>query len=146
MSYSVQEIKELIKAYADNSLTRLEIGEGEYSLKLRRECGETFVSVPAPAAAAAAQPVPEAEPQAAAGDEGSYVTSPIVGTFYAAPAPDQAPFVQAGSVVHKGDVLFIIESMKLMNEVTSECDGVVAEVLLESGTPVEYGQRILRME
>ena len=49
-------------------------------------------------------------------------------------------------MVHKGDVLFIIESMKLMNEVTSECDGVVAEVLLESGTPVEYGQRILRME
>ena len=74
------------------------------------------------------------------------MNSPIVGTFYAAPSPDKPPFVTVGTQVSKGDVLFIIESMKLMNEVTSEYDGVVAEIFVEDGETVEFGQPIMRIE
>ena len=69
--------------------------------------------------------------------------SPIVGTFYSRPAPDKEPCVSVGSKVKKGDVLFIIESMKLMNEITSEFDGEVAEILTEDGQGVEYGQPVM---
>ena len=69
--------------------------------------------------------------------------APIVGTFYSSPAPDKEPFVAVGKQVKKGDVLFIIESMKLMNEIQSEYDGEVAEILVEDGAPVEYGQPIM---
>jgi acetyl-CoA carboxylase biotin carboxyl carrier protein len=74
---------------------------------------------------------------------GNVVKSPIVGTFYAAPAPDKPPFVTVGSSVKKGDVLFIIESMKLMNEVTSEYDGTVREIFAQNGGSVEYGQAVM---
>lgn len=84
---------------------------------------------------------PESKPQG-----GRYIKSPIVGTFYAASAPGKPPFVKAGKSVSKGDVVFIIESMKLMNEVKSELDGVVAEVLVSDGEAVEYDQPILRLE
>ena len=77
---------------------------------------------------------------------GNVMNSPIVGTFYAAPSPEKAPFVHIGKHVSKGDVLFIIESMKLMNEVTSEYDGVVAEIYVEDGETVEFGQPIMRIE
>lgn len=77
---------------------------------------------------------------------GSMVSSPIVGTFYAAPSPEKPPYVTVGKQVHKGDVLFIIESMKLMNEVTSEYDGVVAEILVNDGETVEFGEPIMRIE
>ena len=74
------------------------------------------------------------------------VKSPIVGTFYAAPSPDKAPYVTAGKQVKKGDVLFIIESMKLMNEIQSEYDGTVKKILVQDGQGVEYGQPILIIE
>jgi acetyl-CoA carboxylase biotin carboxyl carrier protein len=77
---------------------------------------------------------------------GNIVKSPIVGTFYAAPAPDKPPFVTVGSQVKKGDVLFIIESMKLMNEVTSDYDGTVREIYAQNGGVVEYGQAVMRVE
>lgn len=74
---------------------------------------------------------------------GNVVKSPIVGTFYAASAPDKDPFVQPGDTVKKGDVLFIVESMKLMNEVTSDYDGTVLQLLVENGQPVEFGQPVM---
>ena len=77
---------------------------------------------------------------------GNIVSSPIVGTFYAAPSPEKPPYVTVGKQVHKGDVLFIIESMKLMNEVTSEYDGVVAEILVDDGEAIEFGEPIMRIE
>lgn len=77
---------------------------------------------------------------------GRYIKSPIVGTFYAASAPGKPPFAKVGKSVSKGDVVFIIESMKLMNEVKSEMDGIVAEILVSDGEAVEYDQPILRLE
>ena len=90
-----------------------------------------------------AAPAPEAK---AAAPAGKFVKAPIVGTFYAASAPDQPPFVKVGDQIKKGDVLFIIESMKLMNEVQSEIEGTVAEILVGNGEAVEYDQPILRVE
>ena len=87
-------------------------------------------------------PQPDLNGQESA-ESGCAVTSPIVGTFYAAPSPEKPPFVTVGKQVNKGDVLFIIESMKLMNEVTSEYDGIVADIFVEDGETVEFGQKIM---
>jgi acetyl-CoA carboxylase biotin carboxyl carrier protein len=82
-----------------------------------------------------------------AGDKkGHIVTSPFVGTFYRSPAPDQPPFVEVGTVVRKGQVLCIVEAMKLMNEIESDVAGKVAEVLVENAQPVEFGQPLFRIE
>jgi acetyl-CoA carboxylase biotin carboxyl carrier protein len=74
------------------------------------------------------------------------VTSPFVGTFYRAPSPDAAPFVDVGTVVKKGQVLCIVEAMKLMNEIESEVDGKVAEIFVLNATPVEFGEKLFRIE
>ncbi|NNB90979.1 acetyl-CoA carboxylase biotin carboxyl carrier protein [Corallococcus exiguus] len=95
-----------------------------------------------PAAAAAAAPAPEKPAE----KPGHQVTSPFVGTFYRTPAPDQPPFVDVGTVVRKGQVLCIVEAMKLMNEIESEVSGRIAEVLVENGRPVEFGQALFRIE
>lgn len=140
MQLSVSEIKELMGEFRKNRLGGMTIQDGEFLLRL--EAAE-------PAAAAAAPPAVAAPPEetpAEAPARGSVIKSPIVGTFYAAAAPDKPPFVSAGDSVKKGDVLFIIESMKLMNEVTSELDGTVAEILVQNGQTVEYGQPILTIE
>lgn len=106
----------------------------------------------APAAAMPAAPAPEApaaEPAAApqpAAASGVEVTAPIVGTFYEAPAPDADPFVKVGDTVEVGQVLCIIEAMKLMNEIEAETNGVITEVLINNGEPVEYGQALFRIE
>ena len=91
---------------------------------------------------------PNAEINASAGKEikGNIVKSPIVGTFYASPAPDKPAFVKIGDTVKKGDVIMIIESMKLMNEIQSDFDGKVAEILVEDGQAVEYDQPIMIIE
>ena len=78
--------------------------------------------------------------------KGKAITSPVVGTFYDRPAPDKPPFVKIGDKVKVGDVLFIVEAMKFMNEVTSEFDGVVSNILVESGDTVEFGQTVIVLE
>lgn len=140
---SVQEIKELMEAFHRNRMGSLKIQQGEFCLELE---GPKIEQVAGPLPAAT-QFAPQTASTAAAPEEpahsGAVVTSPIVGTFYASPAPDKGPYVRVGSQVKKGDVLFIIESMKLMNEVTSDFDGVVTEIAVENAQGVEYGQPIL---
>jgi acetyl-CoA carboxylase biotin carboxyl carrier protein len=84
---------------------------------------------------------PQSEQEAAV-----YVTSPFVGTFYRAPSPQSDPFVDVGDVVTAGQVLCIVEAMKLMNEIEAEVEGKIAEILVEDGKPVEYGDRLFRIE
>ena len=86
------------------------------------------------------------EAPAPAAVSGTQVTAPIVGTFYAAPSPDSKPFVKVGDRVKKGDVIFIIESMKVMSEVPSEFDGVVKEICVQNGDAVEFGQTVMILE
>ena len=137
LKLSVSEIKELMDKMARTGLSGLTLKDGEFELSLKAEVtvteGEAARPVVRPAAAEPAEPEPA---------EGSVVKSPIVGTFYAAASPDKPPFAPVG----KGDVLFIIESMKLMNEGQSDFDGVVKKVLVENGQGVEYGQPIMVIE
>ncbi len=145
----VETVKEYIALMKENNLSYLKVkSDDEYEIEL----GEKSPAMPpmppvmptmAPQVPAAA---PAAQAEAPAAVSGNIVKSPIVGTFYAAPAPDKAPYVSVGSTVNKGDVLFIIESMKLMNEVTSEYSGRVAEILVKNGDTVEFDQPILRIE
>lgn len=99
----------------------------------------------APVAAPAA-PAAESVAKPAEQVSGNIVTSPIVGTFYASPSPDKPPFVKTGDTVNAGDVVCIIESMKLMNEINSEFSGRVAEIYAKNGEPVEFGQKLMRIE
>ena len=146
LKLTVSEIKELMEKMSATGLTALKVQDGDFSLTLKAEQKEILVqgeSIPAaviPAAGAAA-PAPKTEEIS-----GNTVKSPLVGTFYAAPPPHKAPFVTEGKAVKKGDVLFIIESMKLMNEIQSEFDGTVKKILVQDGQPVEYGQPILIIE
>ena len=146
----VATVKEYIDLMKESNLSYLKVKNDDFELEL----GEKRPPMPpmAPMMAPIAPQMPAAAPavQAAAPAapvlSGNIVKSPIVGTFYAAPAPDKAPYVSVGSAVNKGDVLFIIESMKLMNEVTSEFSGKVADILVKNGDAVEFDQPILRIE
>lgn len=152
MKISVAEIKELMDKMAKTELGQLVIEEGDYKLKLcSKQAEKVAVSVPAPSyqttmeapqtsAAPAAVPASVTEPEK---PQGNVVESPIVGTYYNSPSPEKPAFVTVGQKVKKGDVLFIIESMKLMNEIQSEYDGEIVDILVDNETPVEFGQSIL---
>lgn len=146
--FSLSEIKELMEKLASTNLGELSLKADDFELKIKAKAPAP-VSAPLSAgtAAVAASTVVTAElPAAPAAEEktvGNVVKSPIVGTFYAAPAPDKDPYVTVGSKVKKGDILFVIESMKLMNEIASDFDGEVAEILVDNAQGVEYNQPIL---
>ncbi len=146
----IEEIKELIQALEDSSLTSLEINQGETSLKLEKH----YTTAPMPqsvlpmdmpmistaASIHAAHSADEKNQKTDTQPKGNAVTCPLVGVYYAAPSPTDAPFVTVGDTVKKGDVLCIVEAMKLMNEITAEQDGVITAVCAENGQVVEYGQ------
>ena len=137
----LRKIKSLLDLVAESGVAEFEICEGPDRIRVINH-PQTPVQVvqttaPAPAAQpAAAEP---AEPKV----EGTPLTSPMVGTFYRAPSPGAKPFVEVGDTVKKGQTVCIIEAMKLLNEVEAETDGVVKEICVENGQPVEYGQNLL---
>ena len=135
---NLEFIQKLADLVADKNLGEITVQNGDSTITVKGK-----KAAAAPLAAAPAAPAPEVK---AAAPAGKFVKAPIVGTFYAASAPDQPPFVKVGDQIKKGDVLFIIESMKLMNEVQSEIEGTVAEILVGNGEAVEYDQPILRVE
>lgn len=147
----IDEMIRLIDHFSKNGLGELEV-EDMYGVKFCLRAKQT----PAPASATANETyIPSYDAVALAQTaqqkreadtgltDGNVMKAPIVGTFYTASAPDQAPFVEVGQTVKKGDVLFIIESMKLMNEVQSEFDGEVVQILCENAAAVEYGQPVM---
>jgi acetyl-CoA carboxylase biotin carboxyl carrier protein len=160
-----KEIKELIELLVEKDITEFELERGDVKVHVKRGGSAAPVmqvtpvaavqpvavaATPATPSAAAAAPPPPAESSApaapaaeAASDADLYIVkSPIVGTFYEAPSPGTPPFVKVGDTVKEGQVLCIIEAMKLMNEIDSECDGEIVNVYLESGQPVQYGERL----
>lgn len=147
IDWNVETVKELMNHMAKTGLGELTLEDESFRLTLSaRQAVQTVQPVPAAAVPAPAAPIrPELPPEPAPPEqpEGKVIRSPIVGTFYAAASPDKPPFAQVGSRVKKGDTLFIIESMKLMNEIQSEFEGEVAEVLVENGQGVEYNQPIM---
>ena len=142
------EIKELIQIFNQSGVAEMEVQRGENRLRLRR--GPTAQELVVPAAAPAAPPpAPAAPPSASASAKPSapdpnhtIVKSPIVGTYYDAPSPDAPSFVKIGDSVEPGQVLCIIESMKLMNEIEAEMAGTIVHQLAENGRPVEYGEAL----
>ncbi len=152
----LRKLKTLIDLVSESGVAELEITEGEDRVRIVNNHGASTpvhgtstVVLPAeiPAAAmapaAVAAPAPAAAPEAASDKA---LNSPMVGTFYRAPSPGADPFVQVGDTVKKGQVVAIIEAMKLLNEVEAEEDGVVREICVENGQPVEYGQPLFILE
>ena len=145
----LETIEKLADIINKKELSELTISSGENTITLK---GKKAVPMPMPVVAAAA-PAQAAAPvestlsasEASMAEEvsGKIVQSPIVGTFYSAPSPDKPPFVKTGDEVKKGDVIMIIESMKLMNEIQSEYDGVVEQILVSDGQAVEFDQPIM---
>ena len=149
--FTFEQIKEFVELVARHRLHGLEIERAGFHLKITgeaatREAPAAAPAAGAPAAAPAAAPAPAAPaaaapaPPAAPAETLHVVTSPIVGTFYSAPSPDAPSFVKVGDRVRKGQILCIVEAMKLMNEIECDADGVVAEVYPKNAQPVEYGE------
>jgi acetyl-CoA carboxylase biotin carboxyl carrier protein len=145
-----EEIKQILALVKEHELAEFELSHQDFKIRIRKDsvtAPAVAVAVPvaapvAPAASAAtAAPLPPAPP-VEDGEELAVVTSPIVGTFYQAPEPGAKSFAAVGDVVRKGQVLCIIEAMKLMNEIESEYDGEVVKVYVENGKPVQYGERL----
>ena len=144
----IRKVKKLIELLEESNINELEITEGEESVRISR--GATVVAAPAPVAPAAiaAAPVaaapaaaaPAAAPAASEELAGHVVRSPMVGTFYGSPAPGSPVFVEPGKAVKVGDVLCIVEAMKMMNQIEADKAGTIGAVLVEDGEPIEYDQ------
>jgi acetyl-CoA carboxylase biotin carboxyl carrier protein len=147
----LRKIKKLIDLLEESNLAEIEIKEGEESVRLARTPRGTYAAAPMPMPMAhAPAPMPMQSPtEAATGGQaktgadlpdGDVVRAPMVGTFYASPAPDKPPFVSVGQAVKAGDTLGIIEAMKMFNPIEAEVSGTVLKILAESGQPVEFDQ------
>lgn len=140
-----EKMIELIKTVSDSNLTQFQIEEDGFKLSMKTDKPSKVVvqkqeSVPKEIQSVAIADAEPAEQKEIKKANGNVVKSPLVGTFYSASSPDSAPFVKVGDTVKKGQVLGIVEAMKLMNEIESEFDGVVKEIQIENEQVVEYGQ------
>jgi acetyl-CoA carboxylase biotin carboxyl carrier protein len=157
----VEALRQVVEILESSEVTRLLWRRGPERLFIRRGQATTIIHAappagqasvpmeyaPAPTRAAPLESRPAVEAVVPVVEKkGQVLTSPFVGTFYRNPAPDQPPYIEVGSTVKKGQVLCIVEAMKLMNEIEAEAAGAVAEVLVENGQPVEFGQPLFRIE
>jgi len=147
---NMKEIREILDLLKGSDVSEFELGRGDTVLKIRRGVvSAPPAASPAPLLATAAAPQQPEEPKGAAKEPPKpahkEITSPIVGTFYRAPAPDAAPFVEVGTRVVKGQVLCIVEAMKIMNQIESDTTGTIAAILVENAQPVAYGQPLFHV-
>jgi acetyl-CoA carboxylase biotin carboxyl carrier protein len=154
------ELKQILEMVREHELSELELERDNFKLRIRKHSAGQWVAgappvhhvtySPGPAAAAAVPPADaQAPPVLAAADEAmdlAVVKSPIVGTFYRSPEPEAPPFTDVGLAVRKGQVLCIIEAMKLMNEINSDVEGEVVKCYVENGQPVQYGERLFAIK
>ena len=142
-----QELHTLMQQFEGTALTRLEYEEHGTRVVLQKGEATTGISAPAAPASvpATAAPPPPPQTQTAAADAGSLITAPLVGTFYAAPAPGAAPFAAPGTAVKKGDTVCVLEAMKMMNDVPAPFDCVIEEVLLNDGALAGFGDGLFRV-
>jgi acetyl-CoA carboxylase biotin carboxyl carrier protein len=156
----IEQIRQLIDLMVENELTQLEIRDGENRVSLRRGCADSQVmtawpagmAMPAPAAPPAAAPAASAASSGATAASATaeestlvHIKSPMVGTFYVAPAPDEPPFVNVGTHVTEDTVVCIIAAMKVMNEIKAECRGTIVHVLAKNEEAVEYDQPLFQV-
>ena len=152
----LEQLRQILDLVKQHNLSEFEVEHEGLRLRIRKDLAGSHALVPmgggvaSPPSVPAADPAPHPPTVASSGPEPvavdevelAIVKSPIVGTFYRSPEPDASAFVEIGSMVKKGQVLCIIEAMKLMNEIDSEYDGQVVNVYVESGQPVQYGERL----
>ncbi|MEZ4340366.1 MAG: acetyl-CoA carboxylase biotin carboxyl carrier protein [Sandaracinaceae bacterium] len=159
MDIDIKQLRELMKAMKQLGVNELELETPEERIRLRRGGDETVMAAPGMIVGAAPSippgsiaPPPAAVPHTPAPAEPAddpnmvFVTSPFVGTFYRAPSPDAAAFVEVGQAISPGSVLCIVEAMKLMNEIESEIGGTIVEILVENGKPVEFGDKLFKVK
>ena len=141
----LEEIRQLIDLLKETDITEIQVERDGVKLKIKRERFMRSFEI-------GSQTVKQAGASAETKEEAEdtqrliTITSPIVGVFHRSPAPEAPPFVEAGSTVKKGQVLCIVEAMKLMNEIESDADGVISKILIENGQPVEYGEPLFLIE
>ena len=149
----IRKIKKLIELLEESNINELEITEGEESVRISRGAPIApvqYAAAPPPAAVAAPAPTaavsaPSA-PSTPAAISGHTVNSPMVGSFYRSPAPGAPAFVEVGSAVKKGDVICIIEAMRMMNQIEADKSGTIAAILVEDGEPVEFDQPLVSID
>ncbi|WP_298439337.1 acetyl-CoA carboxylase biotin carboxyl carrier protein [Geobacter sp.] len=154
----IKDLKSLIKMVTETDITEFELEAAEEKIRIVRgsqqivqyQAPQPVIAMAQPAPPAAAAPAPAAAapvaPAAAPAAAGKEIASPIVGTFYRAPAPDAAPYVEVGQVVEKGQVLCIVEAMKLMNEIEAEFRCKIVQICKENAQPVEFGDPLFIVE
>ncbi len=150
----IKKIKQLIELLNDTDITEFELDEGDDSVRISKNSPFATATVttpvqqiaPAPAAPAAAPAAAEIAPIAEPASLGRTINSPMVGTFYSAPSPDDAPFVKVGQKVKIGDPICIVEAMKMFNKIEADADGVIKSILLSDGEPVEFDQPLFEIE
>ncbi|MCH9632128.1 MAG: Biotin carboxyl carrier protein of acetyl-CoA carboxylase [Chlamydiae bacterium] len=158
MEFNLDEIKSLLDAFEERDMQKLQLKHGEFELLLERTQVKNEYVTAAPMMEQVAMPTqqlpahfPGHEKQASATEvvledpNTKFITSPMVGTFYSASAPGEAGFVNVGDSVKEGDVVCIIEAMKVMNEVKATESGIIKEVLVEDGHPIEFGSKIFKV-
>jgi acetyl-CoA carboxylase biotin carboxyl carrier protein len=154
MTVDIDKLRALIDVLTERDIAEFEHEDEVERIRIVRGARMVEVSHTAPPAhhphvVAHAQPAVSEAPAASAGPAGAGavdVTSPFVGTFYRSPTPDAPSFVEVGSVVRQGQTLCIIEAMKLMNEIEADCSGTITEVFAQNGKPVEFGQKLFRIQ
>ena len=147
---NLKEIREMISLMNDNDLIEIEIERSGSKVKLKKASAQEFVAVQKAPVEYAASVQAQAAALATAAEKSNAnrkgIKSPMVGTFYRAPSPDSAPYVELGQIVEKGQVVCIIEAMKLMNEIKSEVKGKIVEIPIENAQPVEFDQTLFYIE
>ncbi len=148
----IRKVKKLIELLEASSVDEIEIKEGEESVRISRNTAAPIamaapVAAPVmPAAVASAPAAPAPAPEVAAASVANAVKSPMVGTFYRSPSPDAGPFVEVGQSVRAGDVLCIVEAMKMMNQIEADRAGTVTAIHADNGEPVEFDQPLITVE
>ena len=151
MKFETEYIDKLAKIITDNGLSEISLEDGDQAITIRRDLivSSKLQNTISTQANISEEPnISAQEPQATQEQKvlGTPITSPMVGTFYMAPSPDAEPFVKVGQLVHQGDVVCIIEAMKMMNEIKAEVSGKIVEVCVEDGQPIEFGQVLMYVE
>jgi acetyl-CoA carboxylase biotin carboxyl carrier protein len=154
--FDVRRVRRLVELMQEFELAEIDLRQAEQRIRLRKDQDPIVVPggyappppAPAPPAPTAAAPTPSPAPSPNGGEPAGalYVVSPMVGTFYSAANPDSPPFVKVGDQVGPDTVVCIVEAMKVFNEIPAECSGRITAVLVENAAPVEYGQRLFRVE
>jgi acetyl-CoA carboxylase biotin carboxyl carrier protein len=142
MSVDLRKVKKLIELVEESGITELEVSDGDETIRIARSAAPSPASTPA-SGVSPASPVVSSSPASGTGFE---LRAPMAGTFYHAPSPDAEPFLGLGQAVEVGDVIYIIESMKMMNEVTAERAGVCVAIAVENGEAIGSGQILFRFE